>query len=378
MALQTPTRSRNDEERFIDEVEHPAAHAHGRTLPAGKVLVVVVVALVTAMLLNSAAMVRAGTGMPDGLTRTLVLGVAEPVDSFAHATYLDRPREQLDALFDTESTTEGGQELLTGSAGILNGSDPAPQTPPPSVSAPPPTEPRLTASPSAPSPTPAPPPSPSVRTPTPEAPLRVLVTGDSLSTYIGQQMTNITADRKVAEITQQQFNGTGLTRPDFFNWQVKAEQQNVELNPEVVVMILGGNDGWNMTAPDGSRLSWGTQPWIDEYARRVAVVMQAYAAGGMRQVFWSGPPTARDNTFSGIFAQINEAVARAAQAIPGAHFVDLYAATAVSGAYSDFASIDGQNVLARQPDGVHFSYQGALQPARLLLDAMSPAYGALA
>ncbi len=191
-------------------------------------------------------------------------------------------------------------------------------------------------------------------------------------------MTNITAGRKVAQITQQEFNGTGLTRPEFFNWQVKAEQHNVELNPEAVVMVLGGNDGWNMTGPDGKRLNWGTQPWIDEYARRVAVVMQSYAAGGVRQVYWSGPPMARDDKFNGIYAQINQAVARAAQAIPGAHFVDLYATTAVNGAYSDFASIDGHNVLARQPDGVHFSYDGAVQPARILLDAMSPAYGALA
>jgi hypothetical protein len=35
-------------------------------------------------------------------------------------------------------------------------------------------------------------------------------------------------------------------------------------------------------------------------------------------------------------------------------------------------------VLARQPDGVHFTYEGAVQPARLLLDAISPAYGPLA
>jgi hypothetical protein len=179
-------------------------------------------------------------------------------------------------------------------------------------------------------------------------------------------------------VTQQEFNGTGLTRPDFFNWMVKAEQQVAELNPEAVVMVLGGSDGWNMTGPDGNRLSWGTQPWIDEYARRTAVVMHSYAAGGQRQVYWAGPPTARDNKFNGIFAQINQAIARAAQAIPGAHFVDLYSATAVNGAYADFASIDGHNLLARQPDGVHFTYEGAVQPARLLLDAMSPAYGALA
>ncbi len=154
MALDTQTRSRRDEERFIDEVEHPAAHAHGRTLPAGKILVVVVVALVTAMLLNSESMVRAGTGMPDGLTRTLVLGVAEPVDSFAHALYLDRPREQLDEWLGTESTTEGGQELLTGSPDILNGPDPV--APAPSISVPPATEPRLTASPAPPTPSPVP------------------------------------------------------------------------------------------------------------------------------------------------------------------------------------------------------------------------------
>jgi hypothetical protein len=50
--------------------------------------------------------------------------------------------------------------------------------------------------------------------------------------------------------------------------------------------------------------------------------------------------------------------------------VDLYT-TINGGEYDDEATIDGRRVLARQPDGVHFTREGAILPARLVLSAMA-------
>ena len=88
------------------------------------------------------------------------------------------------------------------------------------------------------------------------------------------------------------------------------------------------------------------------------------------------PPTARDTEFNKIYATQNKAVEQAARAVPGARYVDIYS-TLNHGRYSDVLKIDGDEVLARQPDGIHFSRAGAVAPARLILRAMAKDYKVL-
>jgi hypothetical protein len=47
------------------------------------------------------------------------------------------------------------------------------------------------------------------------------------------------------------------------------------------------------------------------------------------------------------------------------------------GVYSDELRIDGDRVLARQSDGIHFTREGAVVPVRLILEAMAKDYEAL-
>jgi hypothetical protein len=56
--------------------------------------------------------------------------------------------------------------------------------------------------------------------------------------------------------------------------------------------------------------------------------------------------------------------------------VDVYS-TLAKGRYSDELTIDGKRVLARQPDGIHFTREGAVAPVRLILDAMAEDFPAL-
>jgi len=62
--------------------------------------------------------------------------------------------------------------------------------------------------------------------------------------------------------------------------------------------------------------------------------------------------------------------------LEGARYVDIYN-TINHGRYSDELKIDGRRVLARQSDGVHFSREGAVVPARLILRAMAKDYRVL-
>ena len=313
-------------------------------MPAGRVLGVILIALAIAALFNSEALVRAGEGMKPGTTRDIVLSVGRPIDDVTGAIGLHLPREGLDLAFGQEDKTASGTELEQGSTAILRRNRRKDERQ-------------------------------SFAQPTPGRPLRVLVTGDSQAEFLGQRLVDQSRPG-LLEIETAARNGTGLTNPAFFNWEINAEQEVAAREPDAVVMAIGGNDGYNVQTRDGSLSAPGEPGWETEYARRVAVVSSVLSGNGKRPVYWVPPPTARDPEFNRIFASQNRAVKRATDAVPTLRYVDVYS-TLNKGRYSDDLEIDGRRVLARQPDGVHFTREGAVAPVRLILDSMAEDFPAL-
>jgi len=314
------------------------------TMPAGRVLGVMLIALAVAALFNSEALVRAGEGMQPGTTRDILLSVGRPIDDVAGAIGLHLPREGLDLAFGQEDKTASGTELEEGSNAILRRNRPKDEQQ-------------------------------SFAQPTPANPLRVLVTGDSQAEFIGQRLID-QSPPGLLEVETAARNATGLTNPAFFNWEINAEQEVATREPDAVVMAIGGNDGFNVQTRDGSIYNPGDPGWETEFARRVAVVSSVLSGNGRRPVYWVPPPTARDPQFDEIFASQNRAVERATDSVPALRYVDVYS-TLNGGRYSDDLVIDRKRVLARQPDGIHFTRDGAVAAVRLILDSMAEDFPAL-
>jgi hypothetical protein len=313
------------------------------TMPAGRVLGVVVIALLFAALFNSEAIVRAGESMQSGPTRDIVLSVARPLDDVAGAVGLHLPREGLDLAFDQEDKTGEGTELEEGSTAILRPSRREPEQP-------------------------------SFVQPTPSDPVELFVTGDSQAEFIGQLLTDELPD-DLFDVEVAARNATGLSNPQFFNWEINAQQEIAARAPDAVVMVIGGNDGFNLLVGD-QLYGWQDPEWQTEYARRAAVVMRTLGSGGERPVYWVPPPTARDEEQSAIYEAQNRAIDDAAAAVPGARYVDIFN-TINRGEYSDELTIDGDRVLARQADGIHFTREGAEVPVGMIVEAIAKDYKAL-
>jgi uncharacterized protein len=313
------------------------------SMPAGRVLGVVVIALLFAALFNSEAIVRAGDSMQPGPTRDIVLSVARPLDDVAGAVGFHLPREGLDLVFGQEDKTAEGTELEEGSTAILRPNRRKPERQ-------------------------------SFVQPTPSDPVEVFVTGDSQAEFIGQLLTDALPD-DLFHVEVAARNATGLTNPEFFNWEINAQQEIAARAPDAVVMVIGGNDGFNVLVGD-QLYGWQDPEWQTEYARRAAVVMRTLSSEGERPVYWVPPPTARDDEQNGIYATQNRAVEDAAAAVSGARYVDIFN-TINGGVYSDELRIDGDRVLARQSDGIHFTREGAVVPVRLIVEAMAKDYEGL-
>jgi len=309
---------------------------------------VIRIALLTALLLNSAGVVRAGLGMAPGPTRDLLLDLARPLNSTAHLLDLDRPRTSLDAMLGHPDRTTGDgtrTRLEQDAAKQQPAAAPAPRLAPVAAA---------------------------VRHPTPGDPLRILVTGDSLSDFDGRQLARLVAAQHLpAKVRVEARNGTGLTQPNVFDWSDEALAEAADYAPDVVVMVLGANDGWPLAGAAA-----GSPRWVAEYSRRVAAVTRDFLAGDpRRRVYWVGPPVPRSAPWIHIFDRIDAAVREAVPSVPGLRFVDVAGPTSEAGHYTDYLTdADGRRVLARQHDGIHFSWPGSAFPARIILAALGREY----
>ncbi|EIV95594.1 DUF459 domain-containing protein [Frankia sp. QA3] len=318
-------------------------------VPARRALVLVVAVLGLLAVLRAPAMVHAGEGMRPGLTRTLVLGAARPTERVTHAVRLDAPDRWLTRAFGHGTAPRGAaSELATAASRAAAG---AAATGRPGTAG-----------------APAAPPAP-LRLPSAADPLRVLVTGDSLTESLGPTITNTAPDTVRAQ-TETRF-GTGLVRPDFFDWAAHARVQVAERNPELVIVAMGGNDGQGITRADGTVLPAGSAEWEAEYQRRASVVMRIWTGDGARRLFWLSLPPARSGRLDAYFRRMNAATATAAAGVSGASYLDLTPWLSKDGAYSDYLTdAGGRAVLARSHDGVHLTLDGARIAAAHVLDTV--------
>ena len=135
------------------------------------------------------------------------------------------------------------------------------------------------------------PPASTIRVATPDSPLRVYVAGDSQAFYPGHALTSV-LDGGLLDVTIDVRNGTGLARPDFFNWPAEFLDVVAEDDPELVVLFLGGNDWQTMENSEGVLLRRGSDAWRSEWAWRMQIAFDVLAAPH-RHIVWVGLPPAR-------------------------------------------------------------------------------------
>jgi len=215
-----------------------------------------------------------------------------------------------------------------------------------------------------------------VTKPTAAKPLKVLVLGDSLSTYTGQRLADILTAKKLAKASVEYRNGVGLATPQFFNWPKWALARIDEVKPDAVVVIIGGNDHQDMQRKD-EYFVVGTPEWQKEYQRRVQVVMQSMIAHGADRVYWSGPPTAKKLEDDAAYRQLNLAAQAAAKTVPGGRYIDLAGPTSLKGEWVDTLVFGNEAFPARMDDGFHWSWRASQITARLVAAGLAREYGPL-
>ncbi|HEV2361301.1 MAG TPA: GDSL-type esterase/lipase family protein [Acidimicrobiales bacterium] len=209
----------------------------------------------------------------------------------------------------------------------------------------------------------APPPSQSqpqlaaITQPSAAHPLRVLEIGDSVGEDFGFGLLDQYGGDPYVQMYAEAQVDTGLADPGYFNWPQHLETYLHRYHPQVVIVMLGGNDAGKNLVQFNQLANYGTPLWRVDYGERVAQIMSEATSAGAH-VFWVGMPIMGDPGLSSQMVLQNGVYAAQAKTHPGVSFFSCWKLFAPNGKYTSYISTPGGLIEARYPDQTHIAPGG--------------------
>ena len=114
--------------------------------------------------------------------------------------------------------------------------------------------------------------------PTASKPITILDVGDSLGEDLGLGLGYTLGNNPLVRVVQAARGDTGLARPDYYNWPAHFAALLNEYHPQVVTILIGGNDSQSFDA-DNQVVVFGTSLWRTIYTERVELMMHEAQEG---------------------------------------------------------------------------------------------------
>jgi uncharacterized protein len=169
-------------------------------------------------------------------------------------------------------------------------------------------------------------------------------------------------------------SGTGLARPDVFNWQLEYPAMLRDSRPDIILVAIGANDGQGFVE-DGTVYPFASPGWQRIYADRVQAYLDLLQSHGAT-VIWLGLPPMKDETLDTRMDAINRIDYEVVRSTPNAIWFSTSGIIGdPDGHFRDFGEVRNRTEKLRQSDGIHLSDDGAaLIVAKLLpwLSTQSP------
>jgi lysophospholipase L1-like esterase len=218
----------------------------------------------------------------------------------------------------------------------------------------------------------------------PGKPRVVALAGDSMMAVgLSATLMRQAAGDKNLRIVKAFRSGTGLARPEVFNWMDEYPAMLGSERPDVVIVAIGANDGQGFVV-DSKVLPYGSPDWLKVYQDRLANYVAMVGATGAR-VVWIGLPPMRIPAYNDKIATINRIAYTVVSQSPQADWWNPVSFVGDDqGNFREFLTLkNGQTMRLRSADGIHLSDEGAglltavlmkwLDPPPAQISAASPA-----
>ena len=188
----------------------------------------------------------------------------------------------------------------------------------------------------------------------------VALAGDSMMAVgLSEVLLRSAAQNKNLQMVKAFRSGTGLARPEVFDWMTEYPAMIGDTHPDTVIVSIGANDGQDFLE-DEKPLKFGSQEWIAVYQQRVQQFLDLLTSQDAH-VIWVGLPPMKATGYNARIALINRITYAVVSNNPNAVWWNpaLYIGDA-NGQYRDFApQPDGKVKRVRATDGIHMSNEGA-------------------
>jgi lysophospholipase L1-like esterase len=207
---------------------------------------------------------------------------------------------------------------------------------------------------------------------------QIALVGDSMMAVgLSAVLLRTTATDPKLHIVKAFRSGTGLARPDVFDWFSEYPAMIGSNRPDVVLVALGANDAQGYVDSNGQTLTFGSDAWITSYRSRVTAFMNLLNSTG-RHVIWIGLPPMKSPAYDAHIAEINRITYTVVSAYPNAIWWNPapYIGSP-DGSFKDLGTVEtptGHRTIAhlRSDDGIHLSDDGASLLTEILLPAIEP------
>jgi hypothetical protein len=189
---------------------------------------------------------------------------------------------------------------------------------------------------------------------------KILVVGDFAAGGLAWGLDQALANEPKLAVLDKSNDGSGLVRPDFFDWNKTLPDLLNSEKPDLVVVLVGSNDRQQMKVGN-ARLAVGSETWEKTYTQRVDGMVDTLKVYG-RPFFWVSAPPMRSNANGGDTAYLNGLYKPRVEAAGGS-FIDIWNGfTNANGQYiATGPDIEGQVRQLRTGDGVNFTRAGRLK-----------------
>ena len=207
-----------------------------------------------------------------------------------------------------------------------------------------------------------------------DKPRVVALTGDSMMAVgLSNILLRQTAGNQDLRVIKAFRSGTGLARPDVFDWMQEYPAMIAGEKPDAVIVAIGANDGQGFVE-DGKTLVYGSDAWTKVYEQRTADFLNLLTRDGAR-VVWVGLPPMKSGAYNDRIAQINRIAYSVVSRNPLATWWNPQPYIADdTGAFRELETTpDGKTTRIRATDGIHLSDDGAALLTPTLIDWLHPA-----
>jgi lysophospholipase L1-like esterase len=201
----------------------------------------------------------------------------------------------------------------------------------------------------------------------------VLEIGDSLGEDLAEGMADQLAANSGLNLVQLDKASTGLANSWFFDWPVHLQADLAQYHPQLVLVMLGGNDEQGMTV-NGNVVSFPSKAWEQDYVGYVRqVVSEATATGAY--VLWIGMPITQPYSYNQGLTILNALYQQGVTSEPNATFVPSWSLFAdPAGQFDAQAAVNGVETDLRSSDGIHLSVPGTEVLATFIIRKMASIY----